>query len=129
MSLRRVSSRHAMCSHSCNDDLFSEIRMIVLCMVLLLVPTVSKSTAGSQFLANSGNNDSLFSTKIDISTGSYPWCTTTADFDGDGKIDIAASIYDENIVSVFRNIGSPGSISTGSFAGKSRLRPEAVQRE
>jgi hypothetical protein len=69
-------------------------------------------------VTSEGNAASLFSPRVDLSTGSYPWSTAAADFDGDGKVDLAATVYNENVVALFRNSGSAGSLSSGSFADK-----------
>jgi hypothetical protein len=69
-------------------------------------------------VTSEANVASLFSPRIDISTGSYPWSTAAADFDGDGKVDLAATVTDENVVALFRNLGSAGSLSSGSFADR-----------
>ena len=76
---------------------------------------VIKTDANGRVTAE-GIIDSLFSPRVELSTGSYPWSTTAADFDGDGKVDLAATVYDENVVALFRNVGTMGSLSTGSFA-------------
>jgi hypothetical protein len=47
-----------------------------------------------------------------------PLTVAVVDVDGDGKIDIIALNSDSNIVSIFRNIASPGAISTNSFADR-----------
>ncbi|MES2702142.1 MAG: FG-GAP-like repeat-containing protein [Bacteroidota bacterium] len=62
-------------------------------------------------------NSSSFAPKVDFATGAYPSFLTTADFDGDGRKDIAVANYlSSNTVSVFRNTSSPGNISASSFA-------------
>src|SRR5208337_2004530 len=45
-----------------------------------------------------------------------PMGLAVADVDGDGKLDIIVSDYDESIVSVYRNTCTPGNISSNSFA-------------
>jgi hypothetical protein len=69
-------------------------------------------------VTSEGSAASLFSPRIDISTGSYPWSTAAADFDGDGKVDLAATVTDENVVALFRNLGGAGGLSSGTFADK-----------
>jgi uncharacterized protein (TIGR02145 family) len=61
-------------------------------------------------------DNSTFAPKVDITTGTGPYNLTSGDFDRDGKIDIAVTIYNTNKVSVFRNISNTGSITAGSFA-------------
>jgi hypothetical protein len=57
-----------------------------------------------------------FAAKVDLITGSTPFDLTFADFDGDGKPDLAATNAGSNTVSVFLNTSSIGTIS---FAAKS----------
>jgi hypothetical protein len=45
-----------------------------------------------------------------------PYYVAVADVDGDGKLDIIASDYDANLVSIYRNISTPGNINSNSFA-------------
>jgi len=56
-----------------------------------------------------------FATKIDYPTGSDPFSIAIADFDGDGKPDIAIANYLSNSISLFKNTSSVGNIS---FAAK-----------
>jgi len=72
---------------------------------------------------NISTNGSLtadsFAPRVDLVTppGSYsPFGLEVADVDGDGKLDIIISDYDESIVSVYRNTCTPGNISSNSFA-------------
>src|ERR1051326_3740699 len=58
---------------------------------------------------------SSFGTKTDFTAGSSPYCVATADFDGDGKADVAVVNENSNTVSVFRNTSTSGKIS---FAAK-----------
>ncbi|MBA3674372.1 MAG: VCBS repeat-containing protein, partial [Chitinophagaceae bacterium] len=64
---------------------------------------------------NTSNNAISFAVKIDFPTGPSPFGIAIADFDGDGKQDIAVSNYGNNSVSVLKNNGTPGNIS---FAAK-----------
>jgi len=59
-----------------------------------------------------------FATKVDFTTGSSPNGVAIGDLDGDGKADLAVSNFGSATVSVFRNISTTGSITTGSFVTK-----------
>ncbi|MBI3003909.1 MAG: VCBS repeat-containing protein, partial [Ignavibacteriales bacterium] len=52
-----------------------------------------------------------FSAKVEFTTGTSPAAVALGDLDGDGKLDLAISDYNSNMVSLFRNTGSSGSIS------------------
>jgi gliding motility-associated-like protein len=52
-----------------------------------------------------------FAPKIDLTAGTFPVSIASGDFDGDGKADMAVANYDINIISLFRNTSSIGSIS------------------
>ena len=41
-----------------------------------------------------------------------------ADLDGDGRLDIVTGDFDLNQISIFQNVSSPGSLTTGSFAAR-----------
>ena len=54
---------------------------------------------------------------LPASTANYsPYMLIAGDVDGDGRLDLVASDVDGNTVSVFRNQGNPGSLSSNSFA-------------
>jgi hypothetical protein len=57
-----------------------------------------------------------FAAAVNFSTGTNPMGLVCGDFDGDGKIDLAIANYAVNNLSIYRNISSPGSITTGSLA-------------
>jgi hypothetical protein len=64
---------------------------------------------------------SSFGARINFSSGtgtSNPQFITSADFDGDGKKDVAVVNGSNNNVSVFRNIGAGSTINASTFAAK-----------
>jgi gliding motility-associated-like protein len=63
-------------------------------------------------------NTSSFASKVDFITGGVPTSISIADLDGDGKADMAVANSASATVSVFRNTGSSGSITSSSFASK-----------
>ena len=56
-----------------------------------------------------------FAAKVDITASIAPIDIAIADFDGDGKPDIAAIVQNSNKVSIFRNTSTHGIISATSF--------------
>ena len=71
-----------------------------------------------------------FSSKQDFTSGTIPKSVTLGDVDGDGKLDLVVTNFNENTVSVFKNISSSGTISASSFANKidfiTGINPESV---
>jgi 6-phosphogluconolactonase (cycloisomerase 2 family) len=65
------------------------------------------------FYRNTSTNTISFAAKIDFTTGASPYGIAIADFNGDGKQDIAVANYASNTVSVLKNNSSPGNISFG----------------
>jgi gliding motility-associated-like protein len=72
--------------------------------------SIFKNTSTSGYI-NSGS----FASKVDFTTGTAPLDVAVADIDGDGKPDIVVNTPDNNMISVFRNISSLGSITESSF--------------
>ena len=86
---------------------------------LLDIITANSSGAKIAIMRNSSTPGSInFTSAVDFSIlpviGSK--VLAIADFDGDGKPDIAVTASDSNKVMIFRNTSTPGSISTGSLA-------------
>ncbi len=59
---------------------------------------------------------SSFDTRTDLLAGKDVWGIAVGDMDGDGKPDLLSANFNSNSISIFRNISSPGAISTSSFA-------------
>lgn len=59
-----------------------------------------------------------FSPKVDFTVGNIPYNVAVNDFDGDGKPDLAAVNVGSHSVSILRNVATPGTINTSSFATK-----------
>lgn len=57
-----------------------------------------------------------FDPKVTFTTGGTPEDVEITDIDGDGKADIIVGNSASNTISVYRNISSSGSITSGSFA-------------
>ena len=61
-----------------------------------------------------------FASRVDLpmpsGSGNNPYTVLVADLDGDGRLDLIAINTDSALVSVFRNLSSPGSLTTNSFA-------------
>jgi hypothetical protein len=103
---------------------------------------IADSYAGEiSIYQNISTNGSLtadsFAPRVDLPllAGSYsnPYTVAVADLDGDGKLDIIALNADSKVISILRNISSPGIITTNSFAaevdlpGGNDMRGLAVQ--
>ena len=57
-----------------------------------------------------------FNPRTDIASGSLPYTVAIGDIDGDGKPDLVEVDYNDNKVSVRRNISVSGTVDAGSFA-------------
>jgi 6-phosphogluconolactonase (cycloisomerase 2 family) len=73
------------------------------------------SAASVSVLRNTTSSGTLsFAAKVDLTTGSNPNSVVLADFDKDGKTDIATANYGSNSMSVLQNTSVAGSISFAS---------------
>src|SRR5688572_17845941 len=76
-----------------------------------IVSSCTFSSTISVFRNTSTTGIISFAPKVDFTTGSDPFGIVTGDIDGDGKTDIAVINFFSQTLSVFRNTGSPGTIS------------------
>ncbi|MFZ4621461.1 MAG: LamG-like jellyroll fold domain-containing protein, partial [Bacteroidota bacterium] len=70
---------------------------------------------------SSGSGNISFAASVTFATGignSLPNGVSFADLNNDGKPDMVVSNFSNQSISVFKNIGTPGSITSGSFAAK-----------
>jgi len=63
-------------------------------------------------------NSSTFAPRQNLSTPSGPMQTVIADMDGDGKPDLVVADIYAHVISIFQNVGTPGSLGTNSFAAR-----------
>jgi hypothetical protein len=68
-----------------------------------------------QNMGSSGEGIGPFSEVIDFSTGYYALLMAVADFDGDGKPDVAVGNADVHTINILRNTSTPGIIDESSF--------------
>ncbi|HUM46144.1 MAG TPA: SBBP repeat-containing protein, partial [Chitinophagales bacterium] len=61
-------------------------------------------------------NATSFTSRTDMPTGSEPRGLVITDFDGDGKNDVILALQIASQVMVFKNISTPGPLSTSSFS-------------
>ena len=73
-----------------------------------------------------------FAPRVDLpvlpSSGTSPYIIAVADVDGDGKLDLIALNADSDVVSILRNVSTPGSLTTNSFAARIDLPAGDVMR-
>ncbi len=63
-----------------------------------------------------GSTAATFANRVDIATGTWPTSVAIGDLDGDGKPDLAVTVRTSNVLSVYRNISTSGSLTLESFA-------------
>jgi len=71
--------------------------------------------AGSAGKSSRNLSSASFGTRLDLAVPSGPKRIVTADFDGDGRPDLAVAAGFANKISIFRNTGTNGSLDSGSF--------------
>lgn len=88
-------------------------------------PDIVVTNWGSDFVSvyrNSSVSGSItaasFEPRVDFTVGGNSPFVALGDIDGDGKPDMIVACRTGNVVSVFRNTSTPGSISAASFASK-----------
>ncbi len=87
---------------------------------LIVVNTIDDTFSVLQNVSTAGSlSANSFADKVDFITGNSPVGLAVADFDGDGKKDIAiTNNVTDNTISIFRNVVSNGVIAANSFAAK-----------
>ncbi|MCC6684873.1 MAG: VCBS repeat-containing protein, partial [Bacteroidia bacterium] len=81
----------------------------------LLVPNYSSGNIS--VIRNTSTPGTIsFAAKVDCTTGTNPFNVATGDLDADGKPEIVIANYGSGTISVFRNVSTPGTITTGSFS-------------
>ena len=63
-------------------------------------------------------NSSTFAARQNLNTPSGPMQTVIADLDGDGKPDLVVANVYAHVISIFQNVGTPGSLDTNSFSAR-----------
>ena len=101
----------------------------------LVVASASGTTGGTASILL-GNGDGTFQTHVDHALGNQPISILTADFNGDGKLDLAAANNSSSMVSVLLGVGDgtfqnqvtyyaayvePTGLTTGDFNGDGHL--------
>jgi alpha-tubulin suppressor-like RCC1 family protein len=61
-------------------------------------------------------NAGSFGPRVSFLAGAVTHSVAIGDLDGDGRADVVAGNYGNHTLSVFRNLGVPGEVSSGSFA-------------
>jgi Concanavalin A-like lectin/glucanases superfamily/Bacterial Ig domain/FG-GAP-like repeat/Regulator of chromosome condensation (RCC1) repeat/Immunoglobulin domain/IPT/TIG domain len=97
----------------------------------LLVSEVNGSRASIfRNIAIPGNiTTNSFEAPVSIATGSDSRFSTAVDLDGDGRPDLITLNFGDSTISILKNIGSSGSISSNSFAPPVNLTPAGAPYE
>ncbi|MEO5804400.1 MAG: immunoglobulin domain-containing protein, partial [Verrucomicrobiota bacterium] len=61
-------------------------------------------------------NTNSFAPTVNLTAGTEAWDVAIQDLDGDGKPDLAVAHLNAAFISLFRNVSTPGGITTNSFA-------------
>lgn len=80
------------------------------------------STGSLMIFRNTATTDVIdaasFEAPVNLPASSNVQHVVLADMDGDGKLDLVSAGFDSNIISIFRNVSSPGSITAASFESR-----------
>ena len=79
-----------------------------------LVTSNGTANTTSLFRNNGSSGSVSFAAKVDLTTGTGPYGNVIADFDGDGRPELAHTNFTDNDVSVLHNIADPPRITSGS---------------
>ena len=93
-----------------------------------LISTNSKSNSIS-ILRNTHNtlNQVSFNTKTDFLVQNYPSDVSLADFDGDGKLDLAIANFSEGTVTTYKNASTPGNfVFTNKLSFSTNRQPRSI---
>jgi hypothetical protein len=82
----------------------------------LAVTNISNNTVS--VLRNTTNGGISFAARVMYATGEVPYAIALGDVNGDANPEMVVANYTSSSVSVFRNMASPGSITSASFAAK-----------
>ena len=102
---------------------------------LVIANTTSGSTTGQTVTVLMGNGDGSFRAPVSYATGTSPYAVVVADFNGDGKPDLAVANGGSNTVSILRGNGDgtfaaavnyatgsyPDGLAIGDFNGDGKL--------
>ncbi|MBX7204620.1 MAG: FG-GAP-like repeat-containing protein [Bacteroidia bacterium] len=81
----------------------------------LLVPNYTSGNVS--VIRNTSTSGTIsFAAKVDFTTGTNPFNVATGDLDADGKPEMVIANYGSGTISIYRNISTPGTITTGSFS-------------
>ncbi|HEY0549118.1 MAG TPA: FG-GAP-like repeat-containing protein, partial [Verrucomicrobiae bacterium] len=63
-------------------------------------------------------NSGTFAAPVNFPTGAYPYRAVAGDLDGDGRLDLVMANASSHTVSVFRNLSTPGALTSASLAAR-----------
>jgi hypothetical protein len=91
------------------------------------IVAITAEGGGISVLRNTGSvgvmDASSFAPFIHFLTGPNNWDVRIADLDGDGKPDLLGSSFSDGIISILKNVSSPGGLTVGSFVSALTLNP------
>ncbi len=84
---------------------------------------ISNPTAGTLMIFRNTSTTGVldatsFAASVDLPASSSVQHVVASDVDGDGKLDLVSAGYDGNVISIFRNIATPGNLTAASFEAR-----------